>query len=529
MAPTPFSELAALCRTLEATRKRKEKTRFLAEFLKGLEPGEVSPAVLLVVGSVFPEFDSRALEVGWRTVRGALEGSKQSTLFSEPLTVMRVYETLERIAEAEGSGSMRVKTGLLRGLLNEADAGEVEVLVRIIFGEVRIGVNEGVMVVGVAEAAGVESSLVRRALMMTGNLGRVAEIALESGATGLGAVEMSLFTPLKPMLASMSYDVAEVLAAHGGESAFEFKLDGARIQIHRRGDEVRVFSRRLSDVTESLPDIVTLIKEKVGSEDTVLEGEVVAIGEGGKPLPFQDLMRRFRRVHDVEAMVEKIPLRLYLFDILYMDGALLIDEPYTDRRELLEGICPPELLVEKIVTGDVERVEGFLREAIEAGHEGLMAKRLDSVYSPGKRGKRWFKLKPMETLDLVVVAADWGYGRRTGWLSNYHLAARDGGGFRVIGKTFKGLTDEEFLWMTERLQTLKVRETPGTVHVRPELVVEVAFNEIQRSPHYASGFALRFARVTRIREDKAAGDADTLDRVRELYEAQFRYKARMAP
>ena len=529
MAPTPFSELAALCRALEATRKRKEKTRLLAEFLEGLEPGEASPAVLLVVGSVVPESDSRVLEVGWRTVRGALEGSKQSTLFSEPLTVMRVYETLERIAEAEGSGSRRVKTGLLRGLLNEADAGEVEVLVRIIFGEMRIGVNEGVMVEGVAEAAGVESSLVRRALMMTGNLGRVTEVALESGAAGLGGVEMSLFTPLKPMLASMSYDVAEVIEAHGGESAFEFKLDGARIQIHRRGDEVRVFSRRLSDVTESLPDIVALIKEKVGSEDVVLEGEVVAVGDGGKPLPFQDLMRRFRRVHDVEAMVEKIPLRLHLFDVLYMDGALLIDEPYTKRRQQLEEICPPELLVDQVVTGDVERVEGFLREAVEAGHEGLMAKRLDSVYSPGKRGKRWFKLKPVETLDLVVAAADWGYGRRTGWLSNYHLAARDGDGFRVIGKTFKGLTDEEFLWMTERLQALKVRETPGTVHVRPELVVEVAFNEIQWSPHYASGFALRFARVTRIREDKGAGDADSLNRVRALYEAQFRYKARMAP
>jgi DNA ligase-1 len=527
MVPTPFSELASLCRDLEATRKRKEKTLLLAEFLRALEPREVAPAVLLVVGSVFPEFSSRTLEVGWRTVKGALEGSKQTTLFSEPLTVMRIYETLERIAEVEGPGSRRIKTGLLQGLLNEADPMEVEVLVRIIFGEMRIGVNEGVMLGGIAEAAGVESSLARRALMMTGNLGRVAEVALESGVVGLEGVKMSLFTPLKPMLASMAEDVDQVLEAHGGESAFEFKLDGARIQIHQGGKEVRVFSRRLSDVTESLPDIVALIQEIVGPEDVVLEGEVVAIGEGGKPLPFQDLMRRFRRVHDVEAMVKKIPLRLHLFDILYLDGALLIDEPYTKRRELLEGIYPSELLVEQVVTGNLERVERFLRGAVEAGHEGLMAKRLDSVYSPGKRGKRWFKLKPVETLDLVVAAADWGYGRRTGWLSNYHLTVRDGSGFRVIGKTFKGLTDEEFLWITERLQALKVRETSGTVHVRPELVVEVAFNEIQRSPHYESGFALRFARVIRIREDKAAGNADTLDRVRELYEGQFRFKAKM--
>ena len=529
MAQTPFSRLADLSGSLEATSKRKEKTRLLAEFLKTLEPGEVGPAVLLVVGSVFPEFDSRALDVGWRTVKGALEGSKQTSLFSEPLTVMRVYGTLERIAGAEGPGSRRVKTGLLRGLLNEADPGEVEVLVRIIFGEMRIGVNEGVMLMGIAEAAGVEPSLVRRALMMTGDLGRVAEVAMESGAAGLEGIKMSLFTPLKPMLASMAQDVAEVIEAHGGESAFEFKLDGARIQIHRQGEEIRIFSRRLSDVTESLPDIVALIRGEVGSEDVVLEGEVVAVGAGEKPLPFQDLMRRFRRVHDVEAMVEKIPLRLHLFDVLYLEGTLVVDEPYSRRRSLLEEVCPPGLIVRRVITDDVERVEGFLREAVEAGHEGLMAKRLDSIYSPGKRGKMWFKLKPVETLDLVVAAADWGYGRRTGWLSNYHLAARDGGEFRVIGKTFKGLTDEEFIWMTERLRALKVRDTAGTVHVRPELVVEVAFNEIQRSPHYNSGFALRFARVTRIREDKAAGDADSLDRVRGLFEGQFRFKARMAP
>jgi DNA ligase-1 len=527
VAQTTFSRLADLSRSLEATSKRKEKTRLIAEFLRTLEPEEVGPVVLLVVGSVFPEFDSRALDVGWRTVKGALEGSKQTTLFSEPLTVMRVYDTLERIAAAEGQGSRRVKTGLLQGLLNEADLGEVDVLVRIIFGEMRIGVNEGVMLMGIAEAAEVESSLVRRALMMTGDLGRVAKVAMESGDAGLEGVEMSIFTPLKPMLASMAQDVAEVIEAHGGESAFEFKLDGARIQIHKRGEEIRIFSRRLSDVTESLPDIVALIRDEVGSEDAVLEGEVVAIAEGEKPLPFQDLMRRFRRVHDIEAMVEKIPLRIHLFDVLYLKGSLVVDEPYSRRRSLLEEVCPPELVVRRIVTDDVELVEGFLREAIEAGHEGLMAKRLDSVYSPGKRGKLWFKLKPVESLDLVVAAADWGYGRRTGWLSNYHLAAKEEGEFRVIGKTFKGLTDEEFIWMTERLQTLKARETPGTVHVRPELVVEVAFNEIQRSPHYESGFALRFARVTRIREDKAAGDADTLDRVRVLYEGQFRYKARM--
>jgi DNA ligase-1 len=362
--------------------------------------------------------------------------------------------------------------------------------------------------------------------MLTGDIGEVARIALEGGEQALSGVRMRMFVPLKPMLASMSYDIGEVIKAHGGETAFEYKFDGARIQIHRRGDEIRIFSRRLSDVTESLPDVVELVRRSISSDDYVVEGEAVAIGEGGRPLPFQDLMRRFRRVHDVEEMAGRIPLRLHLFDALYLDGGLLIDEPYSERWARLEAVCAAELLAERLVTSDVGEVEAFLRSAMEAGHEGLMAKRLDSPYSPGVRGKRWFKIKPVETLDLVIVAADWGYGRRTGWLSNYHLAAREGGEFLVLGKTFKGLTDEEFTWMTGRLQSIKLDETRQTVRVRPEVVVEVAFNEIQRSPHYRSGFALRFARITRIREDKAPGDADTMERVRQLYEGQFRYKAR---
>ncbi len=523
---TPFSKLAGLCRDLEATTKRTEKSRLLAEFLRGLDAEEVAPATLLIVGTVFPEFDSRTLEVGWSTMRRVLDGGRQTTLFDEPLTITGVSETLGKIAEASGPGSRRAKGGLLEGMISRADVKDVEVLVRIIFSEMRIGVNEGMMLEGIAETAGVDSSLVRRALMLTGDLGFVAKLALEEGEGGLRSVKMRLFVPVKPMLATMSYDITEAIEQHGRETAFEFKFDGARIQIHRRGDEIRIFSRRLSEVTGSLPDLVGLVDERIGSEDFILEGEAVAIGEGGKPLPFQDLMRRFRRVHDVEEMTERIPLRLHVFDLLYLDGRLLIDDPYVDRWELLEKVCPEELLAERLITGDAAKVEAFLRDAIEAGHEGLMAKRLDSRYSPGVRGKGWFKIKPTETLDLVVAAADWGYGRRKGWLSNYHLAAREEDEFMVIGKTFKGLTDEEFTWMTGRLQELKTGETRYTVHVRPSLVVEVAFNEIQRSSKYRSGFALRFARVTAIREDKGVDDADTLERVREMYEAQFRYKAK---
>jgi DNA ligase-1 len=481
----------------------------------------------MIVGSIFPEFDTRTLEVGWRTIKGVLEHGQQTTLDSKPLTISEVHRTLIKIAESEGAGSRKAKTNLLKTLINQARQEEVEILVRIIFREMRIGVNEGMMLEGIAEASDVKTKLVRRALMFTGNLGKVAEIALASGEEGLKDIEMRLFVPIKPMLASMSYDAREIINYFGGEASFEYKLDGARIQIHRQGVMIKIFSRRLSDVTDSLPDLADVISEKILSEDFILEGEAVAIGKSGRPLPFQDLMRRFTRVHNVKEMAKRIPLRLQLFDILYLDQTLFIDEPYSKRRNILEKICPPKLLVPRIITKETKRIEDFLDEAIKAGHEGLMAKRLDSKYTPGARGKSWFKLKPTETLDLVITAADWGYGRRTGWLSNYHLSTKNGKDYLVIGKTFKGLTDDEFRWMTKRLQELKVNETPGTVYVHPELVVEVAFNEIQKSPHYKSGFALRFARITKIRSDKAPDDADNMKRVQELYEYQFRYKGKI--
>lgn len=526
MSPTLFSELAKLCVALGGTTGRNEKTRLLAKFLRHLEPKEVPSAVLLVVGAVFPEFDPRVLEVGWRMMKRVLEGGRQTALMNGPLTIGHVHRILEEIAEATGPGSRRLKESLLEGLISSADPREVEVLVRIVFGEMRIGVNEGMMLEGIADASGTSIKLVRRALMLTGDLGEVARIALEGGAEALGQVGVRLFVPLKPMMATMSYDIAESLKEHDGRAAFEYKFDGARIQIHRQGDRIRVYSRRLSDVTESLPDVVCVVRGRIASEDVILEGEAVAVGGGGRPLPFQDLMRRFTRVHDIADMVERIPLRLHFFDVLYLEGRLLVDEPYEERWRMLEGVCPEDLLAERLITDDVSEAECFLRQAIEEGHEGLMAKQLNSRYIPGVRGKGWLKIKPTETLDLVIAAADWGSGRRRSWLSNYHLAAKSEAGFMVIGKTFKGLTDEEFGWMTRRLQELKIRETETIVHVQPEVVVEVAFNEIQRSPRYRSGFALRFARVTRIREDKGPEDADTLGRVKELYDKQFKFKAR---
>ncbi len=526
MAATPFRRLADLAVSLESTTARKEKTALISGFLRGVEPGEVGSAVLLLVGSIFPEFDPRSLDVGWKTVKRVLDGGGQTTLFRERLTVLQVHDILSDVAQQSGSGSRRLKEQLIEGLLTSADRQEADVLIRIIFGEMRIGVNEGVMMEAIAEASGAPLGVVRRALMMTGDIGRVAGVALAEGEAGLKSLEATLFVPLKPMLANTVEDPREALLEHGGEAAFEYKYDGARIQIHRQGEEVKIFSRRLSDVTGSLPDVVELVKDSVGGGDAVLEGEVVAVGENQRPLPFQDLMRRFTRVTDVSEMAEKVPLRLHLFDILLMGDGLLIDEPYSRRWEILKSVAPPELLARRLVTSDPLEAERMLGEALAEGHEGLMAKRLDGAYTPGSRGKAWLKIKAAETLDVVVAAAEWGSGRRRGWLSNYHLAVWEGGEAMVIGKTFKGLTDDEFRWMTERLQSLKTGESDYTVYVQPELVVEVAFNEIQRSPHYRSGYALRFARITRIREDKAPGDADTLGKVRELYERQFRYKDR---
>ena len=521
---TPFSKLAKLCKALEATTKRTEKTHLISEFLRGLEPDEIAPAVLLVVGQIFPEFDPRTLDVGWNTMKRVLEKAKQTTLLRDQLTIRRVHSTLGEIAVSRGAQSRKQKERLLTGLLSDAGRDEVEILARIIFGEMRIGVNEGVMLDALAVTSSVKISVVRRALMLTGNLGEVALVALTQGEKGLEGIKPELFVPLKPMLAETADDPEHAIKEHGGKTVFEYKFDGARVQIHRLGEEVRVYSRRLSDVTESVPDIVSLVQRFLPKVGTIVEGEITAVGPEGKPLPFQDLMRRFTRVKNVQQATEQIPLRLHLFDVLYLDGTLLIDEPYETRWAILSKITPSELLAEHTITNSVKEASAFLKAAMKAGHEGLMAKRLNSHYNPGARGKDWLKLKPVETLDLAIVAADWGSGRRRGWLSNYHLAARDGDEWKVVGKTFKGLTDEEFRYMTKRLQVLKVGETDYTVSVRSEVIVEVAFNEIQRSPHYKSGFALRFARITRIRDDKSPQDAATLDQIRALYKRQFRVK-----
>jgi DNA ligase-1 len=528
--PTPFSKFADLCHKLESTTKRTEKVGYLVNFLRTLDQDEVAPAVSFATGRPFPESDERVLDVGGQTMWKVHRTSGQSALIQKPVTILEVYRTFEKIANVTGSGSRPRKETLLDTMLSRLSRPEADYLMRIVFGEMRIGAVEGVVIDAIAKAASIDPERVRRANMLLGSLPKVAEQALTEGVQAFDRIGLTLFVPIKPMLAEMADGLEEVLKEHGGRSAFEFKYDGARIQIHRKNDQIRIFSRRLTDVTASVPDIVELARTHIGASEYLAEGEVVAIGLNGRPLPFQDLMRRFRRVHEVDAMVNTVPLKLFLFDIVYLDGKLLIDVPYEKRWAILNGLTEDNLLSTRIVTGDVAEAKKLMEASINAGHEGLMAKELSSSYTPGVRGKKWFKIKSRETLDLVILAADWGSGRRNGWLSNYHLGVRDEGTdrFLVVGKTFKGLTDKEFTEITPKLLDLKTKETDYTVYVKPSIVVEVAFNEVQRSPHYKSGYALRFARITCFRDDKTPRDADTLQRLSQLYQAQFRFKSSMA-
>ena len=525
---TTFAAFARLCERLRATSSKLEKTALLAEFLTSLSDSDLELASLFVLGKTFPDYDARVLNVSWQTLRAALAELPAAGQDSEGVTLAEIQAAFSEIAERSGPGSRKAIQEKLRALFARTNELEREYLTRIVFGEMRTGVAEGLLLEAIAKASGLPLESVRRANMYLGHPGEVARIALRHGEEGLRKLSLTLFRPVQPMLAELAEDFDKVFTEHGGQTALEFKLDGARVQIHKRGADVRIFSRHLTDVTASLPDLVERARQALAVDTAIVEGEVVAVGENGRPLPFQILMRRFRRVHDIEAVSAEVPIRLYLFDLLYLEGTSRIDLPYQERVTRLAEICPEEWLVERLVTDDPAAAEGFLQRALDQGHEGLMAKRLDSEYTPGSRGKRWFKIKPAETLDLVIVAADWGSGRREGWLSNYHLAARDEptGKFLHLGKTFKGLTDEQFRWMTQKLQSLKVRESNYTVYVRPEVVVEVAYNEIQRSPQYDSGFALRFARIKRIREDKSPAQVDTVQRVRALYEQQFERKAR---
>lgn len=517
-AVAEFARLVTLARRLEASPLRLEKLALVAEFLRGLPPDDVPTAVAFLTGRVFPASDPRVLGVrGLPAAEGAAGGP--------PLTFAAVADAFAAVAEARGSGARRAREAELRRLVARASHEECEILGRIVGGEMRTGVSDGLVLEAIAQAAGAPAAVARRAALLLGDLSAVAVLALRGGAAALAATAARPGVPLLPMLAEIATGVEEALAAHGGRTALEYKYDGARIQLHHDGDRISVWTRRLSEVTRSLPDVVALARELSGAP-FILDGEVVALDPAGRPLPFQELMRRFRRTHNVEELVGAIPLAVYFFDCLMAGGRSLIEEPYARRWEALAALTGGRHLAEHLVLTDVQAARAFYARALAAGHEGVMAKDLRRPYEPGGRGKRWLKLKAAATVDCVIVAADRGSGRRRGWLSNYHLAVRDGQGFAEVGKTFKGLTDAQFAAMTSRLWALATADGGYTVRVRPEVVVEVAYNEIQKSPTYPSGLALRFARIARIRDDKAPGQATALAEIAALYERQFATKGR---
>ncbi|MCX8204693.1 MAG: ATP-dependent DNA ligase [Candidatus Nezhaarchaeota archaeon] len=554
-----FRELCELGERLEATSSRNAMVALVADYLKTLSSGDLEVAVPLIVGKAFPDWDQRELEVSGATVvkvveklAGVSKGGfleafnrtgdyggavkllfeekralKQAVLGASPLSLVEVYRGLEAIAEAKGPGSRRRKERVLEGLLSRADPLQAKYIVKAVLGERRHGFGEALMEEAVAKAFNVPLELVRRAYMLTSDLPLVAKTAAQ-GVKELSSLSVALFHPLRPMLAEKAESVAEALRELGGRCFMEFKLDGARLQVHKKGREVRVYSRRLTDVTESLPEVVEKVREGLAADEAVVEGEAVALGKEGRPKPFQYLMRRVRRLKEVEEGRLREPVEFYAFDVLYVNGRSLIDEPYLRRRRVLEEVVGLVRPIEAIEVSRVDEGEEVLRRAIEAGHEGVVAKDLEAPYTPGVRGRKWLKVKAgPHTLDLVIVAAEYGHGYRHRWLSDYHLAAYDPstGGFEVIGKCFTGLTDEEIDYLTRRLRELAIAQRGRTVIVKPKVVVEVGFAELQESPHYKSGVALRFPRILRIREDKEPHEASTISEVREVFEKKFRAKA----
>jgi DNA ligase-1 len=515
---TGLSALVTLCLGLESTPGRLDKLRLVTEFLSALGPDEAAGAVAYLTGRAFSASDPRVL--GVRDLPPARPAAVSS------LALADVDLAFAAVATATGPGSRRIREERLTALAARATGPEQAWLRRIITGEMRTGVSDGLVLEAIGRAAGADPAAVRRAALFLGDLSLVAALARAGGVAALDAAAPRLFVPLSPMLAEPATSWHDVLAAHRGRSSLEYKYDGARVQIHGDGTRVSVWTRRLSDVTGSLPDVVAMVRRDLRGAPFIVDGEVVALDPAGRPLAFQELMRRFRRVHGVEALAAEMPLALHLFDCLVVDGRSLIDEPYSARWEALARLTGGAHLAEREIADTVDAARRFRDRALAAGHEGVMAKDLASPYAPGGRGKRWFKLKSPATVDCVIVAADRGSGRRTGWLSNYHLAVVDGDRFAEVGKTFKGLTDPQFGEMTERLRRLAVGDDGYTVRVEPQVVVEVAYNEIQKSPTYPSGLALRFARIARIRDDKGPAQATTLAELRTLYTRQFQTKGK---
>jgi DNA ligase-1 len=516
MADMELKRLVESVNAVRATSKKTEKTQLLATLLQQAQNRDIELAAHYLVGTL----PQGKIGVGWRLIEAA---THDLPVAKSALTLGQVDEVIEGIASDVGTGSNVRKIQALRSLFERCDLQERHFLTQLLMGEVRQGALEGLLLDAIARASHLPQADVRQAFMFSGSIGQVARSALEAGAGGLARFGLKLLTPVSPMLANSAEDTTEALERMS-EAAFEFKLDGARIQVHRQGSEVRIFTRQLQDVTDRLPEIVEWVKA-LPIEDILMEGEAIALRPDGRPHPFQLTMRRLGRSKDVASVRQQLPLSFFFFDCLYhKEQGSLIARSYCERTEILASSIPAPFQIPRIFTHDPDEAQRFLQRALEAGHEGVMAKSPGAPYVAGQRGYHWLKLKAANTLDLVVLAAEWGHGRRSGWLSNLHLGARDSesGQFVMLGKTFKGLTDDMLRWQTEKLLSLETGRDRWSVSVRPELVVEIAFNEIQESPRYPGGLALRFARVKHFRPDKPPAESDTFQTVKALFEHQRR-------
>jgi DNA ligase 1 len=509
--------LDVLVRTSQSVadrRGRLAKVSALAELLKMLPPDEIAAGAHYLSGTL-PQ-GRIGISYAQLQVAAGQEAATQSTL-----TVHEVAGAIDAVLEARGKGAAARRAELLRSLVARATRDERDFLLALLGGGLRQGAMGGLMVEAIAAAAALPTAAVRRAAMYAPDLGTLAHAALTGGSTGLERFSLALFSPVVPMLAQTASDPAQAISMLSGEIAFEWKMDGARIQVHKRGAEVHIYTRSLNEVTDAIPEVAQTVRA-LPADTLVLDGEAIAMDASGRPHPFQVTMRRFGRKLDVEQARAALPMQAFFFDCLLRNGRSLVNLPGRERYQQLAEAVPAALLVPRLVTSSATDAEHFYRSALAAGHEGVMAKSLDAPYEAGNRGASWLKIKRAHTLDLVVLAAEWGHGRRTGKLSNLHLGALDSetGQFTMLGKTFKGLTDALLEWQTGEFLARETHRDALTVWLRPELVVEVAFSDLQASTRYPGGVALRLARVKRYRPDKSADQADTMQAVRRLFEAQ---------
>jgi DNA ligase 1 len=504
-----LAEIAQTSRDVAVTSSRLAKIGRLADCLAAASPDEIGIAVAYLSG----ELPQGTVGVGWAALRELPPPADPPPT----LEVLEVDTATSRVQAIAGRGSQAARREELAALFGRATEPEQRLLVGLFLGELRQGALEGVMTEAVARAAGLPVADVRRAAMLAGDLAEVAEAAMRDGADGLAGYRLTPLRPITPMLAQTAGDVSAALERLGSAS-IEWKLDGARIQAHRVGDDVRIFTRNLADITDRVPEVVDALRA-LDAAAIVLDGEAIALRDDGRPEPFQVTMSRFGTKVTVDELGRSTPLSGLFFDCLYLDGEDLIGAPARRRLAALDTRLPAELVVPRLETDDPEAAQSFLDDALARGHEGVMVKSLEAPYESGRRGAGWLKVKPAHTLDLVVLAAEWGHGRRQGKLSNLHLGARDpdGGEFVMLGKTFKGMTDEMLAWQTEHLLGLETHREGQVVHVRPELIVEIAFDGVQTSSRYPGGVALRFARVKGYRTDKSPDEADTIAAVRAIH------------